>query len=272
MVATFAAADLSQRLQQDVLRSVAYDHDFGEPRIERYPVSPVVAVIISVGRNWHDDATGPQPTDLGAFAAGLSDRCAVVEHGGRLRGLQVDLTPVAAARLFRLPMHMLARTAVALEDLLGREALELRARLEEARSWPARLGLVEEAIAVRLAAAPPAPADVAYAWRRLVVTRGRLSVQSLADELGCSRKHLAVRFREYVGLPPRLVARTMRFRHALTLLRVSPATIADVALDAGYYDEAHLYRDFSGFAGSTPTAFRASPPVTSVQDGATELL
>lgn len=87
----------------------------------------------------------------------------------------------------------------------------------------------------------------------------------------CSRKHLATRFREHVGLPPKLVTRMLRFRHAVDLMLSSPkATIAEVAATCGYYDQAHLDRDFRDFAATTPTAYVADlrEPVTFVQDAA----
>jgi AraC-like DNA-binding protein len=65
------------------------------------------------------------------------------------------------------------------------------------------------------------------------------------------------RFREAVGVSPKTLARIVRFQE---VLRRSPAesASADVALDCGYYDQAHLLRDFRDFAGVVPTLFRAA--------------
>jgi AraC-like DNA-binding protein len=170
--------------------------------------------------------------------------------------------------IFREPMHALARATVALEDVLGREARLLEERLCEARTWDERFELAERALAARLSAAEPPPPDVEWAWRRLSATRGRIRVNELAAELGCSRKHLAARFREHVGLPPKLVARMLRFRHAADLLTSDrPPCLAELALLCGYYDQAHLDRDFRDFAATTPSAY-PSDRVTFVQDGA----
>jgi AraC-like DNA-binding protein len=93
-----------------------------------------------------------------------------------------------------------------------------------------------------------------------------------AKPSSCSRKHLATRFREHVGLPPKLLARLLRFRYAVDVMRSSPqATIAEVAATCGYYHQAHLDRDVRDFAARTPTEYIADPhePVTFVQDTAT---
>jgi len=56
-----------------------------------------------------------------------------------------------------------------------------------------------------------------------------------------------------VGLPPKTVGRILRFdRVAQQLLEVDAPRLAEVAYDCGYYDQAHLNRDFRDFAGTTP--------------------
>jgi AraC-like DNA-binding protein len=118
----------------------------------------------------------------------------------------------------------------------------------------------------RLDGASAPPPDVAWAWNRLRATHGRARVSELAATLCCSRKHLAARFREHVGLPPKLVARTMRFRRAVDLLPSRP--LDEIVFECGYYDQSHLDRDFREFAGTTPTHYRSDPraPVTFFQD------
>jgi AraC-like DNA-binding protein len=109
--------------------------------------------------------------------------------------------------------------------------------------------------------APAVPRELEWSWRRLLVSDGRVPVASLAEEVGWSRRHLAARFREHVGLQPKALARILRFERAAERLRRG-ADLADAALDSGYYDQAHFNRDFKAFAGVTPTQYR----VTSVQD------
>jgi AraC-like DNA-binding protein len=108
------------------------------------------------------------------------------------------------------------------------------------------------------AARGPTP-DVVWAWRRLEETGGRLAVEALARELGCSRRHLAARFREQVGLPPKTVARVVRFHRAARLLRTAgDARWAEIANECGYYDQSHFNRDFRDLAGTSPSEFMAS--------------
>jgi AraC-like DNA-binding protein len=194
----------------------------------------------------------------GSFVAGLDDGCTELAHHGVMRGVQVDLTPLAARTIFGVPMHSLAREVVALEDLLGAEGRELEERMCYAPSWERRFELVQIALAARLERSAQSPPDMEWAWRRLAGSRGRLRIAELAAELGCSRKHLAARFREHVGLPPKVVARMLRFRHVSERI-ASPgaSTLAELAVECGYYDQAHLDRDFREFADATPTSYVA---------------
>jgi AraC-like DNA-binding protein len=260
-------------LQPYIRHYTGYAERTSVPTRQREPASTGVVLIFGLGPELRllDPA---DPTRLaerfGSFVAGPDDACTMTEHDGEMRGVEVGLTPFAARMIFRVPMHALARHVVTLEDLLGREALRLEERLLDAHGWDARFDLIENALGSRLLAAEPPPPDVEWAWRRLRAASGRVRIADLAGELGCSRKHLAARFREHVGLPPSLVGRLLRFQLALDMLSAPHATIAEVAAACGYYDQAHLDRDFREFAATTPTAWVADvrTPVTSVQDAA----
>jgi AraC-like DNA-binding protein len=197
-----------------------------------------------------------------SFAAGLYDRPAHTEHDGFGHGIQAYLTPLGARRFFGMPMREIAGQCVELADLMGREADALADRLATAPDWGTRLAIFERAIAARVLEAPPVAPELDWAWQRLVASRGAMPVAELAAELGWSRRHLAVRVHEELGMPPKALARVLRFERAVERLRAGD-DLAALALDAGYYDQAHFNRDFRAFAGATPTDYR---PITSVQD------
>jgi AraC-like DNA-binding protein len=268
----FVEQDAAPGLRRHIERYVGYVERTAAPTRQREPPSTGVVLVFGLETELkiHDPARPEQaPLRLGSFVGGPDDACAVVEHDGEMRGVQVDLTPLAARMIFGVPMHELAHRVVSLEEVLGAGVRLFEERLCEAPTWRRRFELIESALAERLDAAKPPPPDVEWAWRRVRSTRGRIRIEALAAELGCSRKHLATRFREHVGLPPKLFARVLRFSHAVELLLSSPqATVAEVAAACGYYDQAHMDRDFRDFAGTTPTAYADDPRdrVTFVQD------
>ena len=98
----------------------------------------------------------------------------------------------------------------------------------------------------------PSP-EIAWAWRQLAQSDGRIAIASLTDELGWSPKRLIARFRAQIGLPPKQAARLLRFQRASEDL--APAAASDwcaFAQDYGFYDQAHLINEFRRFAGDTP--------------------
>jgi AraC-like DNA-binding protein len=199
--------------------------------------------------------TPPGRRRLTSFVAGLHDGFAITEYVGPQCGVQVDLTPLGARRLLGAP-HEIAGGCVAFDDVLGRAGRELTERLADAPDWAARFELLDRELVHRLAEAPQPDRAVEWAWHQLERTHGRVPITVLADEIGWSRRHFADRFRADVGLPPKPVARVLRFRRAVDLLtggRVG--SLADVAAASGYADHSHLVREFRALGGCTPSEF-----------------
>ena len=191
-----------------------------------------------------------------SFFAGLHDLPALVRSTGWSCCLQVNLTPLGAARLLGAPLGEFANRVAALDDALGQAARDLAGRLWEAGDWAPRFALLEAWLRARLASAAPPPADLAWAWGQLRASGGKAAVGALAASIGCSRKHLSVRFRRAFGLPPKTLAQVLRFAGAIDRLDREPSpSLAAVAAECGYSDQPHLNRDFRRFAGLTPTSY-----------------
>jgi len=192
------------------------------------------------------------------FVASLHDTWAQTAFTGHQEGVEVRLSPLALRMLLGLPMHEIANRVVALDDLLGREADLLVERLAGLRTWEERFRTIDAALAARLReASEPAP-SIAWAWRRLRASAGAVPVRSLAAEIGCSPRHLVAGFRDHVGLPPKRVARILRFGRVLSLLEQRGGHgLGDIAAACGYADQPHLNRDFRAFTGSSPREFLA---------------
>jgi AraC-like DNA-binding protein len=218
-----------------------------------------IPVIVSFG----DDiaVSGPGAVSarprLVSFLAGLSDGPSITEHGGAQAGIQVNLNPLAAYRLLRMPMSELTNQAVGLDDLYGRAGTELGERLAELPSWHARFELLDVELGRRLEHAPPVSPDVAWAYRKLGERDGDMRIAELCSRTGCSRRHLATRFRQQVGMTPKALARVLRFNRVVRAVREGAAGAwVQVAADAGYYDQPHLNREFRTLAGLTPEGYR----------------
>ncbi len=205
---------------------------------------------------------GPEvraPARVRSFVAAPHTSHALVDCDGEQHGVELRLTPIGTHMLLGVPMHELADRVTPIEDVLGAEGAALPERLAEAGTWPARFALLDRFLERRMEAARAPVPGVEHAWWRLVATHGAAPVEGLATEIGWSRRHLLGRFRESTGLPPKVFARILRFQRAAALMAdASGPSLCEIALDCGYFDQAHLNRDFRAFAGRTPTALMAA--------------
>lgn len=95
--------------------------------------------------------------------------------------------------------------------------------------------------------------EVQQAIGTLTRERGQLSVVDLADVAGIGDRQFRRACCKHSGLAPKQLARILRFRHAVSRLNEASADGAGLALDCGYYDQAHMIRDFRELAGCSPT-------------------
>ena len=245
--------DAGRRLRGLVRNYTGYAERSSQPLCRREVPSGDVTLILSPG----SQLRLPDGRHT-SFVAALHESHTLVEHDGSQEGIEVRLTPLGARALFGLPMHELTNRVVDLDQVLGRRGDELIERLWDADSWQRRFALLDEAIAARVDRAAPAESELAWAWGRMRSSAGRTSASGLAAELGWSHRRLIARFREGIGLTPKTLGRVLRFERVAELLQhVEEPRLAEVALSCGYYDQAHLNRDFRQFAGTTPSEYLA---------------
>ena len=195
------------------------------------------------------------------FVAGMMSRAHRVEMAQPTLTLAVRFLPGAARAFFGLPLQALQDGHPTLDDLWPRaDAEALAAALwERERTVAQRLAILQRALLARLRAVEPGPADrLARAAVGLIDRAGgAVLIDDLARTLGVSRQHLALQFRERVGLAPKTFAMVSRFRRAGAALREQRGAVdwTRLALDCGYYDQSHLIHEFRLFADETPERF-----------------
>ena len=212
----------------------------------------------------HPDPRQP-PGTYQTLAAGLHTSPALVVHQGSQSGVQVGLSPLGARLLLGLPAGELTDTGLEAADLLGPVAGEIQDQMRAAPGWPERFGVLDRALLGRLAAAdlcPEISAEVRFAWRRLLHTGGSVAISGLAAQSGWSDRHLRAAFRAQIGRTPKAAARVIGFHRARRLLQQrtqgpEQPVLASLAAECGYYDQAHLARDFRSLAGCPPRRWLA---------------
>ncbi|PXX68767.1 AraC family transcriptional regulator [Nocardia tenerifensis] len=240
------------------------------PGLHRGLPSAHMTFIVSIGPSIDVVAQtdpGQAPQDYRCSVGGLQASSALISHDGRQEGVSVALTPLGSRALFGVPAAALWDTSAEFADVVGPVGRELWERLQEPLGWPERFATVDRILS-RLADPDRVVApELSWAWRAVVGSGGTLPVGTLVEEIGWSRQHLARRFGGEFGLSPKLAARITRFERARRMIERTPSfvSIAQVAAVCGYYDQAHLNRDFAELAGTSPTNWLREE-VPSVQD------
>lgn len=207
------------------------------------------------------------PATYRTVLGGLQATPALIAHDGNQHGVVIELTPLGSRALTGRPAAELWDLSVEVPDVVGPAGVELWERLQEPRPWPRRFEICDQVLS-RLLRDRPVEGTIRRCWRALVAAGGRIPVSELAAAAGWSRQHLARRFRDELGLSPKLAARVVRFERARKMLQSATPRppLADVALACGYFDQAHLNRDFARLAGCTPTEL-LSEDLPCFQDG-----
>ena len=202
-----------------------------------------------------------------AVLSGARSNCFTIDCNQQEHVVGVQFAPGGASPFFRMPISELEDASFDMVDLWGSEAGWVRERILAAPTPRAMLEVLATCLEERLGMCTRAgfgytvrlhPA-VVYMARELDICDGPGRVQTVTGKIGMSQRRVAQLFHEQVGVSPKTFHRVRRFQHTLARLRgVRQVNWADLALDCGYYDQAHLSHDFRQIAGMTPSAYLAA--------------
>ena len=197
-----------------------------------------------------DSGESPSAT----LAVGTMTRPLTVEAHEGAAFVGARFWPGRALPFLGVPAAAITDLRVDVGDLWPRRGESLaKIRQNELGVWRSAF---ERVLLRRLESARPIDVTVDAALGAILRAGGNLSIASLAPTLGITRQHLARAFALHVGVPPKMFARVTRVRRVLAKARV--ATRVDwtaLALDAGFYDQAHLSGEIREITGRSPTAW-----------------
>jgi len=193
-----------------------------------------------------------------AVLSGARTSCVVIDTVQEERVFGIQFQPGGSFPFSRVPASEMENRSVELEYLWRGSANELRERLLAAPTIESMFSLAEEYLfALRVKPLELHPA-VAFARQQFCSRPHEVRVASVLDQIGLSQRRFAQVFHEQVGLTPKAFCRVRRFQRILqTVHGTREVDWIDVALDCGYYDQAHFIHDFREFSGLTPTQYLA---------------
>lgn len=221
-------------------------------REELAPGAKIIEHVLPDGavRLWFDlSGAATEPVVLGPRLD-----AAIVTLQGSMAGISLAIHPAAARDLLGAPVADVRAQAVSLSNLWGTTAPAFGERLAEAAGTRRLERTLWQELRLRLDR---------VGWRKDSRRSAAGLVAALArgdgpSVLGLSERRLQQLCAEHLGLSPREHRRLARWHGLLHHLRweAKPDWV-DLALAHGWYDQAHMLRDFRTFAGMTPTAYRA---------------
>ncbi|HVS03116.1 MAG TPA: helix-turn-helix domain-containing protein [Thermoanaerobaculia bacterium] len=197
-----------------------------------------------------------------SFVSGLQRRPLHVVSPPTTAMSGVRLRPAGVAPFLRDLPQVIAGSVVELDGILGPEVETLREQIASTRDLRRRTLLLAAAVARHLDPTPAPCVAVRFVLSMLHASRGAASIRELVRATGFSHRWVTERFRAEIGLAPKAYARLVRFESAFErLCALEGVHWAEFALDCGYYDQAHLVREFRELAGATPgEVFRRRAP------------
>lgn len=169
----------------------------------------------------------------------------------------VHFKPGGARPFLALPSAELLNAHVGLDAFWGRAAAtRVREQLLEAPTPQTKAKILERQLLAIAAGQPARHPVVAFALNEFHSTPEAQKISTVTDQIGISPRHFIDIFRNEVGLPPKLFCRVRRFQQALRQIsRGAQMRWPDVALEAGYFDQAHFIHDFRAFSGINPSSY-----------------
>ncbi|RNB92024.1 helix-turn-helix domain-containing protein [Brevibacillus fluminis] len=183
--------------------------------------------------------------------------CGTILQGESIRFLPgatyfgIRLTPLQNVQIRPLPFRDLINQQLPLTDVMKGVGSMCDA-IAEKETFALRIAFFEQAFLPLLLSPHTSSELVDYCLQQIYRTRGTVTVDQLARDIGFSTRYIRKKFVETLGLSPKQYSRITRFQHTLSSMLTSTAAWSNLATEHGYYDQAHFIKDFKHFSMFTP--------------------
>lgn len=230
--------------------------------LERVLPSGAAQIIVNLREDrtrMYDPATGAVAESSGTVLAGVCTRFGIIDTAEQECVAGVSFRPGGITPFFSVPAYELCDADIPIEFLWSRaRAARLREQLLAAPTLTAKLDIMDRTMLEAWQSRAVDPA-IAFALENLAGLPDTSHIPAIAGRIGLSPKRLVERFKAAVGIAPKRYCRILRFQRALSSAeRGRRVDWTRIALDCGYFDQAHFIHDFRSFAGITPTGYDAS--------------
>jgi AraC-like DNA-binding protein len=227
---------------------------------ERLMPDGCISVVINLAedrtRLYDPDDTRKMFTLDGCTLSGPQTKSFAIDTDEQNHVVGISFRPAGAVPFLKLSSTELCDQHLELSDLWGFFARQLRDRVVEAPTPAAKLHALEIALLQRAAGMLDDHPTVEYAVKTFLHSPQTANITKIVSETGFSSRRFIELFKHHVGLTPKLFCRVRRFQSVLRRITSGrPVRWADVALDCGYFDQAHFIHDSRAFSGINPSKY-----------------
>ncbi|MEM9833198.1 MAG: helix-turn-helix domain-containing protein [Bacteroidota bacterium] len=216
---------------------------------------PGMLVQASESSQFYDHQHQPAPH---LFLFGQTIHPIRLQASSTFRTIGVYFYPTAIKSIFGWDAHELTNTCVDSEVELTTRNFYLSERIDSAKSTTEQIAIISAYLLFLLNQRNnPLDTVTQYAVSYLQQSWETYSLKNLQNDMHLSERSLERKFKQWVGIAPKLYARICRFQAALQQLRSgSYEKLSDIAFDQGYADQSHFIRSFREFTGFSPHQYK----------------
>ena len=190
------------------------------------------------------------------WASGLRTEPITIPSGTDAAMMVIAFKKGKAAPFFPFPMNEIADAVVDADVVWGPDFGRLREKLIGTADVDLRFNMAEDFLIKKFHRQLEIDPCVAFAVGEMTNNPDQISIARMNAQIGYSQKHFTDMFRRSVGVTPKSYLKIMRFQKAVkTIDAADLIDWAQIAIDCGFYDQAHFINDFKHFAGFSPAKY-----------------
>lgn len=180
-----------------------------------------------------------------------------IEPVGYVNTFSVSFYPYGFANFISEPIKNLVNKETSIHHLFDEvDARELEQKIIDAQDTRQRINIIEAFLFDKLNHDTTMDAIVKSTIDILLSSKGSAPINEIVKKDSSKRRQLERKFRKQIGLSPKQLGKIIRLQSALKmLLSEKKESLATIAYESEYYDQAHFIRDFREFTGASPKDF-----------------
>jgi AraC-like DNA-binding protein len=174
----------------------------------------------------------------------------------------VKFRPGAFRPYFGRSVASLRNRSVRIDEVFGAEGAALAREVSDLSGDAEKAAAVERFLKARKAPSDPNVERVGNIVDEIAESREIVAVEQVVERWPCGKRALQQLFSSYVGVGPKWVINRYRLHEAVERLQAgAQINFTELAMELGYFDQAHFIRDFRKLVGCTPAAFARRHPM-----------